>query len=271
MILISLDSLAMACVVGLMSGCHASIWGMYKDALHEGFRYGAFLRSITIGAIVAVFLEIAFDFPLPAPRALVLLFGLAYAVERGIVEVWKTFIRQEDQSKYFIPMQFSIGGVPVTSASARLAAGGAYIATVVAILLVVRNLNDGASTLPHTGRAALGGFAVGMLLAIGGAWKDAPKDGFDIVKFFRSPAMTVFYACLLAQLTADHLLIAAAAIGYERATAETYKTFFFPSKPRGKFSGKPVLYPALLKKRQYFVPVYVSICASVIVCAVAAL
>ena len=229
------------------------------------------MRSIVIGAIVAVLLEIVFDFPLPAPHALVLLFGLAYAVERGIVEVWKTFIRQEDQSKYFIPMQFSIGGVPVTSTRARLAAGAAYVAAIIAILLVVRSLNDSASTLPHTGRAALGGLAVGMLLAIGGAWKDAPKEGFDIVKFFRSPAMTVFYACLLAQLTTDHLLIAAAAIGYERATAETYKTFFFPSKPRGKFSGKPVLYPALLKKRRYFVPVYISICASVVVCAVAAL
>ena len=34
-----------------------------------------------------------------------------------------------------------------------------------------------------------------------------------------------------------------ASIGYERATAETYKTFFFPSKPRGKFAGKPVLFP----------------------------
>ena len=112
MMLISLDSLAIACAVGLMSGCHASIWGMYKDALHEGFRYGAFVRSIVIGAIVAVILEISFDFPLPAPHALVLLFGLAYAVERGIVEVWKTFIRQEDQSKYFIPMQFCIRGVP---------------------------------------------------------------------------------------------------------------------------------------------------------------
>jgi hypothetical protein len=244
---------------------------MYKDALHEGFRHGAFVRSIVIGAIVAVLLEIGFDFPLPAPHALVLLFGLAYAVERGIVEVWKTFIRQEDQSKYFIPMQFSIGGVPVTNVRTRLTAGAAYVAAIIAILLVIRNLNDSASTLSHTSRAALGGLAVGMLLAIGGAWKDAPKEGFDIVKFFRSPAMTVFYACLLAQLTADHLLIAAAAIGYERATAETYKTFFFPSKPRGKFSGKPVLYPSLLKKRRYFVPVYVSICASVIVCAVAAL
>jgi hypothetical protein len=271
MIRISLETLVIAGMTGLISGCHASIWGMYKDALHEGFRLGAFTRSIIIGVIVAVIIEIWLNLPLPDPRALILLFGLSYATERGIVEVWKTFVRREDQSKYFIPMQFSIRGVPVTSFATRLAAGSAYVAAVAGLLLVVQKLNDSASTLSHTGRAALGGMAVGVLLAIGGAWKDAPKEGFQIVKFFRSPAMTVFYACLIAQLTADHLLIAAAAIGYERATAETYKTFFFPSRSRGKFNGKPVLWPGVLVTRRYFVPVYISICASVIVCAAAAL
>lgn len=271
MINTSLDSIAIAGATGLMSGCHASIWGMYKDALHEGFRYGAFARSIVTGAIVTIVIEVWLGLPLPEPHALVLLFGLGYAAERGIVEVWKTFIRREDQSKYFIPMQFSIRGAPVTSNGARLAAGVAYVAVVAGTLLVVQQLNDSASTIGHTGRAALGGMAVGVLLAIGGAWKDAPKEGFQIVKFFRSPVMTVIYACLLAQLITDHLLIAAAAIGYERATAETYKTFFFPSRPRGKFRGKPILCPDLLVTRRYFVPVYVCICASVIACAAAAL
>lgn len=267
----SFGSLAIAGAVGLMSGCHTSIWGMYKDALHEGFRLAAFARSIAIGAVVAMAIQLGLGLPLPAPQAIVLLFGLAYAAERGIVEVWKTFIREEDQSKYFIPMQFSIRGVPVTSRGARLAAGAAYITAVVLSLTVVAGLNEGVATLSHLTRAALAGLVVGILLAVGGAWKDAPKEGFDIVKFFRSPMMTVMYACLLSRLTSDYLLIAAAAIGYERATAETYKTFFFPSKPRGKFSGKPVVYPSLLRKRQYFVPIYVAISAGVIACAAAAL
>ena len=60
-------------------------------------------------------------------------------------------------------------------------------------------------------------------------------------------------------------------IGYERATAETYKTFFFPSKPRGKFAGKPVLHPQMLTQRYYFVPVYVSIWILVVTCAAMAL
>jgi hypothetical protein len=36
----------------------------------------------------------------------------------------------------------------------------------------------------------------------------------------------------------------------------TYKTFFFPSRPRGKFQGKPVLYPERLRFRQRFVPLH---------------
>jgi len=267
----SFGSLAIAGGVGLMSGSHASIWGMYKDALHEGFGLATFVRSIVIGAIVAIVIQALLDLPLPAPQALVLLFGLAYGAERGIIEIWKTFFRDEDQSKYFIPMQFSMRGVPVASATARLAAGFGCITVVVASLAVVANLDSGAATLGHLTRAALAGLVVGMLAAAGGSWKDAPKEGFEIVKFFRSPMLTVLFACLLAQLTTNYLLIAIAAIGYERATAETYKTFFFPGKPRGKFSGKPVLYPQMLKQRLYFVPVYAAICASVIACAAAAL
>lgn len=267
----SAPALAIACAVGLASGLHTSIWGMYKDALHEGFGIATFARSILVGGLVSVAIQLVLNLSLPSPQAIMLLFGLSYAAERGIVETWKTFVRNEDQSKYFIPMQFSLHGVPVANRSARLAAGALYVAGVCIALWAVASLDAGTPTLGHVTRAALAGLVVGMLIAAGGAWKDAPKEGFDIVKFFRSPGMTILYACLLAQITPNYLLIAVAAIGYERATAETYKTFFFPSTPRGKFSGKPILYPRLLRQRLYFVPVYVAISASVIVIAAAAL
>jgi hypothetical protein len=109
------------------------------------------------------------------------------------------------------------------------------------------------------------GLAIGFVAALGGAWKDAPKEGFDLLKFFRSPIIAVIYALVLSRLTPDPLLIAAGAIGYERATAETYKTFFFPSRPRGKFAGKPILHPEMLRRRQYFVPAYVAISAAALV------
>ena len=50
-----------------------------------------------------------------------------------------------------------------------------------------------------------------------------------------------------------------AGLGYTIFTLETYKTFFFPSKPRGKFAGKPILHPDMLRRRQHFVPLYAAI------------
>jgi hypothetical protein len=257
--------LLVAAGIGTLSGTHASIWGMYKDAPHEGFTWPRFFRSIVLGAALGVFVQWILRLPLPSPGALFVLFGVAYGAERGVVEVWKTFIREEDQSKYFIPMQFAVGGVPVVGRGKRLAAGAAYVVAVAALLTFVARLDRPADPTDAMIRAALIGLVPGMIVAISGCWKDAPKEGFDLLKFFRSPIMTVVYAVALARVTDNYLAVAAGAIGLERATAETYKTFFFPSKPRGKFSGKPILYPEMLRRRQYFVPAYVAICASVLV------
>ena len=60
-------------------------------------------------------------------------------------------------------------------------------------------------------------------------------------------------------------IIAIAAEGFTVATIETYKTFFFPNKPRGKWTGKPVHFPDMLETRQRFRTVYFGIWAAVIV------
>jgi hypothetical protein len=82
-------------------------------------------------------------------------------------------------------------------------------------------------------------------------------EGFETLKFFRSPGISLFWAVLVAFFTDDWIYIGIAGAGYSVATIETYKTFFFPSKPRGKFAGKPILFPEMLRRRHYFVPVYV--------------
>ena len=78
-------------------------------------------------------------------------------------------------------------------------------------------------------------------------------------------------AYLLFRLGATPVQGTFGAIGYTVATTETYKTFFFPSKPRGKFAGKPVRFPDWLEKRKRFVPLYVLIWLLVIAGFVAAL
>lgn len=251
-----------AAIVGVLSGTHTAIWGMYKDSVHEGFAVSRFVRSIIIGAICAVALQAVLALSVASAGNLLLLFGLAYAAERGIVETWKTFVRVEDQSKYFIPMQFSIRGEPVKDPRIRLAAGVAYVLLLAVCLMTIARLDRGGPA--ELWRVALVGFATGLIIAVGGGWKDAPKEGFDPIKFMRSPAMTVSYALLLSLFTDSYLLMSVGAIGFERATAETYKTFFFPSKPRGKFSGKPVVHPEMMHKRKYFVPAYIAIWCAVI-------
>jgi hypothetical protein len=267
----STSSIGMSAVVGLLSGTHTAIWGMYKDAIHEGFAVPRFVRSVAVGALAAIAIQLTLGLPLHHASGVALLFGLAYAAERGIVEVWKTFVRVEDQSKYSIPMQFSLRGVPVASRRVRLAAGMAYVAFVAACLAAISRVQPGAPGLSSTVRTVLVGLVVGAIIAFGGAWKDAPTEGFDWRKFFRSPVLTVVFALLLAQMTDDSLHTAVAAIGYERASAETYKTFCFPSRPRGKFAGKAVRFPVMLRRRLYAVPVYVAIWAWVVGVAAAAL
>jgi hypothetical protein len=263
--IVDASTLPIAAAVGLLSGTHTAIWGMYKDAAHEGFNLGRFTRSMIVGVLAAVGAQAALQLALPGTAALVVLFGLAYAIERGLVEVWKTFLREEDQSKYFIPMQFSMRGVPVKSRAQRLAYGAGYVGIIALCFVAIGRLDQTPAAAPSMVKAALVGLAVGMIIALGGGWKDAPKEGFDLLKFFRSPIMTVLYAVILSRLTDSYLQMAAAAIGYERATAETYKTFFFPSKPRGKFTGKPITHPQMLKRRQHFVPAYFAISVAAVV------
>ncbi len=254
--------LAIAAAVGLLSGTHAAIWGMYKDAIHEGFSAARFARSPVVGAAAAAAIQRALGLAVPDAGALVVLFGLAYAAERGAVEVWKTFVRDEDQSKYAIPMQFNLLGRPVAGRGARLAAGAAYVGAVALCLTAVARLDGGAP--PAAGRAALVGLVVGTIVAAGGAWKDAPTEGFQPLKFFRSPCVTALLALLLAPLAGGYLLAVVAALGFERAAVETYKTFGFPSAPRGKFAGKPIVAPHMLVRRRRFAPAYFAIWAAVL-------
>jgi hypothetical protein len=112
---------------------------------------------------------------------------------------------------------------------------------------------------------AIAGSLGGWFSAMGGAWKDAPIEGFDFFKFLRSPGIALFWAILLSRFTQNLLIIAIAAEGFTVATIETYKTFFFPDKPRGKWTGKPVHFPHMLVTRQRFRTVYFGIWAAVIV------
>ena len=257
--------LLIAAVIGIVAGTHVSTWGMYKDAIHEGFTWPKYMRSIVIGLAVALALQTVFRLDLARAGGMVVFFGLVYAVERLSLELWKSFVRVEDQSKYFIPMRFGIRGKPVMDDRIRWTVGAGVLLVLVLFVWGTIRLQAAYPELPTWFVLVTIGSLGGWLTAFGGAWKDAPVEGFETLKFFRSPVISLIWAVLVAFFTTDWLFISVAGAGYSVATIETYKTFFFPSKPRGKFSGKPVLYPEMLHRRQFFVPVYVAIWVAIVV------
>jgi hypothetical protein len=161
-------------------------------------------------------------------------------------------------------MQFGVLGKPVKNRAVRWSVLAGVVAVLVASVWGVTALQRAVPDLPAwLVLVTIGAFG-GWLTAFGGAWKDAPVEGFETLKFFRSPLISLFWAVVVAFFTDSWLYIGVAGAGYSVATIETYKTFFFPSKPRGKFAGKPITHPEMLKRRHYFVPVYVAIWLAVL-------
>lgn len=250
-------------VIGITAGLHTSTWGMYKDSPHEGYTHAKYFRSTIIAAIVGPVIWYISGMDLSVPANILMLWGGTYAIERLILEFYKTFLREEDQSKYFIPMQLHIFGKVVESRNARLLAGAGYLAVCLLVgwgVYTLWGMHEAGNLNWHPLLIVFViGSIGGWISAFGGAWKDAPLEGFQIFKFFRSPGVAFGYAILAAMLTTNFLFITLCGIGYTIASIETYKTFFFPSKPRGKFAGKPIDFPDWTQKRQKYVPVFVAI------------
>ena len=254
-----------ALAVGLIAGTHTATWGMFKDSPHEGFTWRRYSRSIWLAGLLALVVQAFARLDLTSAGGLFVLFGVTYVCERACVEFYKTFLREEDQSKYFIPMQFAVKGRVVHDRRKRWLAGAAVAFAALLLVVAVRFLQRAALTVDQTALLVAVGSLGGWFSAFGGAWKDAPIEGFETLKFFRSPLFAAGYAFILSRFTDSYFLIPLGALGFTIATLETYKTFFFPSKPRGKFAGKPVLFPDMLRRRNWFIPVYAAIWLALIV------
>ena len=107
--------------------------------------------------------------------------------------------------------------------------------------------------------------AFGCYIIANASWSADPAQAYGKVLFY-----WVAVALVLSRFTDSYFQIAVAAIGFERAVAETYKTFCLPSHTCGKFAGKPVLFPDVLRRRRQFVPVFAAIWVLVIAAGVVA-
>jgi hypothetical protein len=75
-------------------------------------------------------------------------------------------------------MQFAVAGNVVTSYPLRLAIGTVYVGGLVAVMAAVAAASR-ATPEPQTAMVLLLGASRGWMSAIGGAWKDAPIEGFS--------------------------------------------------------------------------------------------
>ena len=89
---------SIALAIGIAAGLHTGTWGMYKDAPHEGFGWPRYFRSTLVAAVCALLVWRLFALP-DGPAGFLTLFGVTYAAERALTEFYKTFVRQQSQSK----------------------------------------------------------------------------------------------------------------------------------------------------------------------------
>lgn len=224
-----------AALLGLTTGLHTATWGAYKDSPFEGFKWASYLRSVILGCGIAcgVALTTTWEDDLH-PLVLV---GLFYTGERLATEWWKTIVRDDDQTAYTIPMRLGYRGLPVDNCLIRYAVGAGVIVGLGLACVAATALQAALPSEPHWATIVIGGVG-GWLTAAGGAWKDAPIEGFSPWKFMRSPAVATAWAVPLSFLTDDWALLALCAGGLSVASIETYKTFFTGGRPPGKFATK---------------------------------
>ena len=210
--------------VAIVSGLYTSLWGAFKDSPYEGFKPKTFPRSIYFN--VAIFLPLFF---VPYFRdnfqhlGLVQIFFLVMGIERFLAELYKGFFRTEDQSKYFVPSRITFFGKHIASDLVRYAAGTAVVALVFCFLLIDVGIE-------HFLLFLLVAYATGLLVALGGAYKDAPFEGFKWLKFQRSAVVLALLPPLFYFLNDSQTPVPLGFLiymngGLERFVIEYYKTF----------------------------------------------
>jgi hypothetical protein len=223
-------------LLALLAGTHAATWGAFKDSPFEGFKPTSFVRSIVLAVVAAAVLATATD--LETTMAPIVFLGVLYAVERLATELWKSFLREDNQDAYAIPMRIAILGRTVDGRFTRYFMGFVVLVAVLLMAFVAAALQPaGGGPLPLL--VVVGGIG-GWLTAVGGAWKDAPVEGFSGWKFLRSPVVATAWTLVLLPFTQDWVALTFAAAGLSVLSIETYKTFFTGGRPPGKFDGKPV-------------------------------
>lgn len=237
---------ALAAVV--LSGLYTSFWGGFKDSPWEGFKPKTFPRSILFS--LGIFAGLLLVPPLAermAALSLPQLFFLVMGLERFLTELYKGFFRRESQAKYFVPSRITILGRPLESELLRRTVGVVLVALVLLVLL----LPSPVTTFPGY---LLVAYLTGLLVAGGGAYKDAPFEGFRYLKFQRSGVVLALLSPVFWWIRDPAVPLSLGFLiylngGLERFAVEYYKTFV-QRNMSGKF--RPDLPKLETKRREAF-------------------
>jgi hypothetical protein len=247
--------LATALAVAAVSGLYTAVWGAFKDAPYEGFKARSFPRSVLTSVTVML---LVFGIAPLRERVLMLslfhLFLFTMGMERILNEIYKACFRglalggrapDDDPDRFQIPQRLAFFGRRVGSGGLRALSGLAALALTVWVLL--------AQTMVHSPAGFLAvAAATGLLIAVLGAYKDAPIEGFQWDKFFRSALLLVVLTPLLHALGPVELgLLVFVEGGLERMLMEFDKSYVQQRVP-GKFrSDLQLLDPRFVMRRPW--------------------
>jgi len=225
-------------VIWIIAGLNSATWWAYKDSIVEGFNIISFMRSLIVWWLVSILLYLFFDINWW------ILFLSVIGVERLFTELYKMGWRVENQEKYAIPMYFSYLGNVIYDTKSRRFVLGFILLFLFLVSYILYQINLTFNFFQYI----LWALVVWLLVMLGWANKDAPFEGFDFLKVWRSifialiGGIVIFIIVSYATTKIDSVLVYMLMIAwFERMFSEFYKSFLKWSIP-GKFKLRKVIF-----------------------------
>lgn len=244
-----MDLITLLCI-SAVSGLYTSLWGGFKDSPYEGFKPGTFPRSVYFSVVICLAL-----YAVPTLQSTLVSLGyfqvffLVMGLERFLAELYKGFFRSEDQTKYFVPSRITFFGRHVQSNLVRYAVGVLLVAAVFAVLFAQVEVEDFLLFVVVA-------YGTGLIVSLGGAYKDAPFEGFKPLKFQRSGFVLAVLSPLLYWINDGANPVTLGFLiymngGLERFSIEYYKTYI-QRNMSGKFRPDLRRQDEVVRKRENF-------------------
>lgn len=202
--------------------------GAYKDVMMEDFNLSSFLREFIFGMIGFACLWWVSVTTIQPP---IIIFWMFIAIIRTMTEGYKWFFRVEHQTKYKIPSTVHIMGKSTHCIKTRIVVmlGCLLLIGATAWVGLSLALVGQKKSIPMYVIGSIIGLIVGLLCAAGGGYKDGFFEGFDGIKFWRSPIIAMICGMFIYPMSGGNVIVTMIAVlGLERMISELWKTFHSP-------------------------------------------